>query len=401
MVKTQSILIRKKTLWSSLVVILCFISIPVHSRPQYSMLTGNRCIACHVNAQGSGERNLLGIYSRNNTSLFNLKGTALGEALNRLQDYHSFADDKILIGFDYRLQTARLGGPHGSERKFFSMQAMPYLLVSPVDFLKIQGQYNFIRALYKGQQRWSASVIIQPSYTMPSLKAGFIKPSIGNLYDDHTLLVRQALGPYRASPVLPPDLADWGAEINYEGKKWFSATIGIFNTKSMSEILINGPVGTVVPVVEPGKSAGLFRLAFLPRFFSNFLNTNVGASYYFSGDYSISDFFIWAGLTDYLSLISEYTVTNKTGLRKTNNYFVELLYQVLPSIMLSARLEHAVTDEMSDPAKNIEYSARQYVFGANIYPLPMMELRPEYRVFDRANALSYAAQWAVQLHLYY
>ena len=131
------------------------------AKPQYSNLTGNRCIACHTNPQGSGLRNPLGSYSRNQSSIFNLTDTGIGNFLKEMGSYNSFEDEMIVWGLDYRLQSAKIGP---DERKLFGMQIAPYLSIKPFSWLWLQGSYNIVEPLYEAQKSFTVSVSIKPSF---------------------------------------------------------------------------------------------------------------------------------------------------------------------------------------------------------------------------------------------
>jgi len=371
------------------------------ARPQYSMLSGNKCMNCHVHSQGAGLRSSLGSYSKKDVGFFNIKDTWLGNAFENISDYNSFADELITFGFDYRMLSARLGGPENSKREYFTMQATPYLAVKPFDWLVFSGQYNFSNRVYPAQSRWTAFAIIQPDLKYPHLKFGMLKPSIGNFYDDHTSLVRQVASPSRALPIVPPDYAELGTEISYESLKYLSITAGIYKANNMSENTIFDDFGKPVPLAEKNSLSKLFRIAYLPRFFDNEINTNIGASIYNNSDFNIINLFAHFGWTDKISLLTEYMISDKKDLRKTNNYSVEILYNFLDALAFSARYGKASTDLIFDDSYTENYKSQQIVFGANIYPLPYIEIRPEYRIFDREFAKSYSAQWVVQLHIYY
>ena len=379
-----------------------------NARPQYSMLTGNRCLACHVHEKGGGARDMLGAYTKSSVSLIPIKGTATGDFFNDLAKYNSFMNGKALVGLDFRFQSAKLGGPVNNERKYFSMQFSPYLTYTPVKWLHFTGHYNFIDMLYdnlsiyedfqiyQGQQTWSASVQIKPDPRYPSLRAGFFMPSVGNKFDDHTLMIRQITTQIFARPFIPPDYAELGAEISYDGLKWLNLTAGVFNSESMAEINYGG-----TQLSREGKATPLLRAAFLPRFFNNQLNTNIGGSYFFNEDFYIANAFVHLGWTDKISLITEYMHYDQDDLLSVDNFLVELLYQIDPALTLSGRIEDASTEDLISGDVPMEYNSMQYVVGANIYFLPFMEFRPEYRIFDRDEAESYSSQWTFQLHLYY
>lgn len=381
-----------------LFVILCITEIS--AKPQFSNFTGNSCISCHINAQGGSTRSLLGAYTRSTVSLVDLKSVGLHEFFRDLNDYHSFWDERIIWGVDYRLQSAKLGGPVHNEREIFGMQASPYLVFTPFEWLTFQGEYNFVEALYPGQQSMSFSVLLKPSYDLPFLRAGYFRPSIGIMHDDHTVLIRQVADATRANPIIPPDYAEIGAEITYNSLKFFSLTAGIHSTESISENLILDKSGNQIPLVESGEIATNLKAVYMPRFFGNMLNVQLGGSYYFADDLNIIDAFLMLGWTDQISFIAEIMMSNKEDLRETNNALFEIMYNFMPSLRPYIRYEIANTKDMS-ASTDLTYDADQYVFGANLYLIPYVELRPEYRIYDRASAGGYSSQWTLQLHLYY
>jgi hypothetical protein len=390
--------LRKVLAW----LILSIILMPVlsYSKPHYSMLTGNKCINCHFNPNGGGQRNSLGWYSRKDNGLIKLQDFFAEELYNMSIPKNEEEDILINSGFDYRFQTARLGRPDSSHRDYFSMQLSPYISVEPFQWLKLSGHYNFVEALYPGQESWSAQVIIQPSYDLPLLRAGYISPSIGTKYDDHTMLIRQSPGAGKTYPMIPPDYAEWGAELRYESIKWLSLTAGAYSAENMSEITIPGPSGLRIPQANSDMMSYLFRFELWPRMFEDELNTNIGASFFINDDFRLVSLYLNLGLTDRMGLLTEYVIGNKEKIRETNNYFAELYYQLFDFLTIYTRYEKANTKFVYDDNQP-EYKTTQYVFGGNFYPFGFMEIRPEYRIYDRELFESYQSQWAVQVHLYY
>lgn len=380
----------------SLIFLMIFAATILNAKPQYTMLTGNRCIACHTNTQGSGLRNSLGSYSRNQSSIINLNDTGIGDFLKAMGEYNSFADEKVVWGMDFRLQSAKTSE---TERELFAMQLAPYIAIKPFDWLVLQGGVNFMEAEYAAQQSFTASVSVKPSFEYPELRFGFIKPSLGNLFDDHTLFIKQTTDDTYANQIMPPDYAELGAELSYDYFKWLNLTAGVYTTKSMNEISIVVDENYMTKnIVGKDELFKLVRVAFLPRFFDNYINTQFGGAHYFADDYSITDLFFHLGLTDEASLITEYVITNKKDIRESNNYLIELMYQIMPSLMAYVRYEDAFT---KDHAQKVEYKAVRYTIGLNIYPLPFIELRPEYRILDRNSGKVKLSDWAAQLHIYY
>jgi hypothetical protein len=383
-------------------IIILYANIGIESKPQYSMLSGNKCVNCHFNNHGGSQRNSLGWYSRQEVAIIEPAAIGLEKLYETIGESNSDANEIFYYGADYRLQVARLGGPEGTKRKIFSMQFSPYLAVKPFDWLTAYGHYNFIEALYPGQKKWSASMIIHPSYDLPYFKLGYIQPSIGTRYDDHTLLIRQVTDAFRAHPIIPPDYAEIGAEINYEAIRWLSLTFGAYGAKSMAENSVTNLNGEQIPLINSESVSTLARAEIWQRFFEDAVNASIGSSYFWNDDLSILNFYLYLGLTDNLSLLTEYVITDKMDIRKTNSFMVELAYQVVEPIVLSARIEKAGTENFyNDTANKTEFTAWQYVIGANLFLFRNVELRPEYRIYDREHVPGYSAQWAMQLHLYY
>jgi hypothetical protein len=378
------------------VMVLFIIYSQAYSLPQFSMLTGHKCMNCHISSEGGAVRNGLGWYTRSDVGLISPDDIGLGKFFENAACTNEFFNKKVIFGFDFRYETAFIF----SERKYFGMQASPYLVVKPFDWLTAEGSYNlfynFNIAPWPGQKKWSAFVILQPDLTLPSLKAGFFEPPIGIHYDDHTLLVSQEIegspGSSFPNQMLPPDYAEYGAEINYEGLKWLSLTAGLFNSNSMADIYAGGTSN----LVDTNTVSAVFRAALWKHFFEDKLNLNLGASYFVNHDFKITAVFLNAGLTDNISLMTEVLWSDKTGVRKTRNYVIDATYQLLDALLLDVRYEGAETDFYNN--QNLKFN--QYVFGLQIFPFPFIEFRPEYRVF-RPKSGFYPDQLTAQLHLFY
>lgn len=373
------------------------------TRPQFSGWTGYRCVNCHANAQGGGQRDFLGAYSRNETSLIPFrKIQPMKKAYQTASDYRSFGADKIYWGFDYRFQTARLGSPSHSEREFFGMQAGPYLTVAPLNWLTFDGGYNFVESLYPSQQSWFASVKIQPTDRYPELRVGFFRPAIGVRYDDHTLLIRRKLGRGGAGQLIPPYYAEYGAQLNYFSFKPLTISAGVFGTESLSEQKLSNSFGETVALAASDKLAYLGKVSMNGKLSDTKFNGEVGASYFGAGDFSIISVFSRLGITNEAVLVFETALIDKRDIFTANNFLIELtVFSIDPAFTPFARFETAKTDDETIPGGDLTIKANQYVLGANVYLAPLIELRPEYRIFDRVEADSYQSQWAVQLHVYF
>jgi len=175
----------------------------------------------------------------------------------------------------------------------------------------------------------------------------------------------------------------------------------LYDSKNMSDITVSGIGGAYVPLTDESKMSSLFRVGFTPKFLGHKINSNFGASYFSNSDYNLINYFLHLGWTDKVALLTEFALSDKNELRETANFSAELSYKLTEGLVMSVRYETASTADVSDPKDIMNYSAEQYVIGLSINPLPYIEIRPEYRIYDRSNFESYAAQWAAQLHIFY
>jgi hypothetical protein len=396
----------------SILAVLLFFSFG-DGKPEFSLMTGNNCLNCHISPNGGGQRSVLGAYARNTTSL--IKEPNMTDFFDAFNEMYSFDDGKFLWGFDSRIQTARMGDPSDSKRKYFLMQVTPYLTYFPTEWLRISGAFNLLylpymisgesKAMkYQGQRIWSLSAILQPTLNSPSLKMGYFSPSIGTKYDDHTMLIRQVWTGY-PQMIIPPDNNEIGAELSYSYHNRVMITAGIYGAESLSEIKVNNSSGNRIPVADANSLSYMGKLTFTPRFFDNGLNTYFGGSYLINGDYNILSVFGGLGINDKAVVLGEMTMASKEEARNSVNYMVEGCYQLINGLMLLLRYESASTVDLSFSGQlgnnENDYLTKAYVIGASINPLPNIEIRPEYRILDRRDFDSYAGQWALQLHIFY
>jgi hypothetical protein len=364
--------------------------------PQFSLLTGNKCLNCHVNNQGGGLRNELGWYASQGTGLLKPENVGLG-FINELES-NAYYDGLLTLGIDTRFQAARSHKSPEAERKYFPMQVALYAAVKATDWATVEGSYNAGPIRYSGQKSYTASLLLQPTFTWPQLRVGFFQPSIGMRYDDHTMLVRQIAGADGRS-LIAPNYAEPGAEITYDALKWATFSLGAFGANSLAENTVQDEAGEQISIIEDKKNPSLLgRIIFWPRLFENSVNTYVGASVLNNGDFSLMNFFGGVGLTDNVSVMGEYAISNKKDLQKTANASVEVTYQIIPPLLAYVRAERGTTTVTATALEQETYS-NQYVVGAQIFPFPFIELRPEYRILDTERFKS--SRYAVQLHVFY
>lgn len=393
-----------------LIVILSFSFVfEIHALPQMSLLSGNRCSSCHVNQQGGGTRNDLGWYTYRDVSAFQ-PAKGIMEDFWGIQDtLREWIGAKSNIGFDMRFQYIRSRNPE-SEASFFPMQFSVYGHHQFTPWLGIEGAYNVGPIRYKGQQSWSGSVLLQPGIDLPQVRIGMFQPTIGIKNDDHTTLNRQIaadwltpeiLTPYSQMSLIAPHFASPGIELGYEGLHWLSVHAGVFSNSILNQNAVTHDTS--------GSLAFTSRIMFWPRFFENSLNTYIGASILVNGEMSITQLMLGVGLTDRLSLNIESTLSNISHDRsieprnitfrpgESRTVSAELMYQIEPWLLPYIRSEYA---ELNQDANMQSTIIRQFIIGAQMFLLPNVEFRPEYRIFDTYRP-GMIGRWGAQLHLYY
>jgi hypothetical protein len=365
--------------------------------PRMSLTAGTPCSACHVNGQGGGMRTEIGW----GTALYT--GAYIPEKFEEMES-NSYFDGLIAVGLDARVQVARFGTPSpGSDelpaRRVIPMQLQPYVSAYPTEWLTLYGSYNvgpsvlrgdgICNPVYAGQSCFEAAAKIQPSYTAPYVRLGNFQPSIGIRHDDHTMLQRGDAKNAR-QPVIAPNYAELGGELTYTPVHWFSTDAGAFRAANLSEAIADDEV------VGENDIAYLGRAQVMPRLDDLDLVSWIGASLYGAGSWHIENYFVGVGKLDTASLMFEVSRSDRGKERdyKTLNLMAKVDVPIKEWIVLSGRVEQATTNENDD-----EFQTQQAVVGAEFFPVPFVEIRPEYR-FTRTDRYQ-VGQYALQLHVFY
>jgi|DewCreStandDraft_4_1066084.scaffolds.fasta_scaffold00378_78 hypothetical protein len=379
-------------------IIFLFIIYSSFATPEFSLWTGNRCSACHINPQGGGMRNDFGWKFGNDASFFSFKDIGL----NPIAEYidkgdNSFFNGLLSIGTDFRYQSFRSHKTENATRRYFPMQASLYLSSTPLKWLTLQGQYNIGPLIFPAQKDWSASLILKPIDELPSLRVGFFQPAFGLRDCDMTSLDRRVASTDGTASLIPPDYAELALELNYESLDWLSVALGIADSRSLSEISLYGEQLSIVAVKDNPTFTG--RLVIFPKLLEDFLpESYLGSSLLINGDFLIINSFIGVALFDDLQLIFRYSGSNKYFIRKTDNFIAGLTYSPYKGIFLGVKGEYGITKHILTDETYI-FKTYQIVANAKIFILPFVEFIPEYRYIDCEEYRS--TRWAVQLHLYY
>ncbi|MDP6041760.1 MAG: hypothetical protein QGG64_24650 [Candidatus Latescibacteria bacterium] len=359
---------------------------------QFALLTGNRCINCHITTQGGAQRDELGQYTMDGVGLLAPNYILPGKT--------AYAQGMLLVGADLRGQMARSHVSVQAERRVFPMQAAIYSVLRPSKAVKFEGSFNFGPKKYDGQRAWTASVIYQPNYNWPQLRVGHYQPPIGMRYDDHTMLVRQTPDVAGASSLIAPNYAEYGAEVHYYRKLWLSLTAGIYSARALAENRVTNENGLLVSLIQDrDKPSYLGRVVLWPKLVEQKLNFYLGGSYLKNDDFQLTNLFGGVGLQDKVAVMGEYVFSDKEAARETTTATLDLSIQAKPGLIIYARGEQGEVTQQRASTANIELTTRQAVLGAQVFLTPQIELRPEYRLLDTETFRS--TRYALQVHVFY
>lgn len=400
--------------------------------PRFSVTAGSPCTTCHVNPTGGGLRNLIGFESMDDVGLWGYPFTP----------HNALFDDLLTLGADVRIQMVRLGAPEippgeteivEPEIVVLPMQIQPYLGIKPMDGLWIYGSYTVgpktidqgavCDPTYPGQSCFDAAVQYQPDPLLPTLRAGMIQPSVGVRRDDHTIYIRGDAADRRA-PIIAPNYADWGAELSYQPVAWFRSEIGgvqgqggnldeaihaaVDREAELWPVALNARVMFLPQLVFGGavesEGDGFGDDEFGDDFGDDFdaepveptvINTWIGASAFASGDFLRVDGFAALGLHGGIEVHGEVSLTALAGDYSIVNGLLGASWAPIEPVALAIRGEHATTT-LPDGS---EATAQQAVVGLELFPVPFVDIRPEYRIV-KTDAYLFG-QPTVQLHLFY
>jgi len=412
------------------VLVLCAfgVSSSVEATPRMSLVAGTPCIACHVNPTGGGGRTELGWGSMNRVGALNYDQIGLDSLHN--QERNTLFDGLFSLGIDARVQAARLGNPTIDDSVdppatlvpdmvVFPMQLQPYLLVKPGGNLSLYGTYSFgpetLRGgkicdeVIPGMSCFEAFALLEPSGSLPTVRAGVFQPAIGVRHDDHTIFIRGDARD-RRRPVIAPNYADPGLEVILQPVSWFRSELGAYVPLKLDNAL-NGASTTA----ELWPVAYNVRASFLPYIaipyaveaddgFDDFddepetedyiINSWFGASAFGSGDFLMLNGFVGLGVHEGVSLVAEVSHTRRTLEYRSLNGLIGLNLTPWSWINASVRVERASTKTADDRSK-----ALSLVGSLEFFPLPYLEIRPEYRLVETEEYRF--GQATAQLHIFY
>ncbi len=398
--------------------------------PRMSLTAGTPCIACHVNPTGGGGRTEVGWGAMSRVGAVTWSDLGL-DSLHEAES-NGWMDGRIAVGLDFRLQAARLGNPTLDEARgpddpvvpdytVFPMQLQPYLVLQPLDGLSLYGTFaagpetfrgKLCDEVFPGMSCFEAFALYEPKGALPTVRLGVFQPAIGVRHDDHTLFVRGDARD-RRRPIIAPNYAEPGAEVLLQPLTWLRAEVGAYAPQGLDKTL-NGAVSTAdlwpvaynarltflpylrIPVEVPAEDDGFGDDGFgdEPTTEDYVINTWIGASAYGSGDFLLLNGFLGVGIHEGVALVAEVSHSQRTLDYDTLNAWVGLTYTPWAWLTGALRAERAQTQTEVD--KEITWS---YVAGLEFFPVPGVEIRPEYRLVQTESYLF--GQATAQLHLFY
>ncbi|MFC1528714.1 hypothetical protein ACFL5B_02265, partial [Candidatus Latescibacterota bacterium] len=223
-------------------------------------------------------------------------------------------------------------------------------------------------------------------------------PSVGVRYDDHTMLVRRVGGAYETS-LIPPNYAETGAEFTFNNVQWLSMTVGMYRAHSLAENFVTNKEDEQISLIKNKDNLSMLgRIEFRSKDIKQFMNPSTGISFLANGDFSLFNLFSGVGIADKVSVLAEYAYSEKKNLRETKNVTLDITYKLLDSLLLYVRGERGVTNSTFRESK-IETYTNQGVAGIQIFVLPYIVFRPEYRLADTEDYRS--TRYALQLHVFH
>jgi len=361
--------------------------------PRFALLYGTSCASCHSNLSGGGMRNEGGWYSMKPASLVDPSETFLSPLY--AAESNSLLVDQLSWGFDIRNQTAKrrhideVTGIPDIERQNFFMQVSPYVSYRPVEEVEIYGSYNVVEPEFAGQQKFTAAVTYRP-FDEVAVKGGYIQPEFGIRHDDHTIFTRQGSKMW----VMYQEL---GTEVYVTPQPWLTVSGGIYDSKHRREVYPT--------VIKDGSLIYTSKISAQPVLFDEGIGFLAGASMMIQDGQNMYGGHLGVGLIDHATLLAELVQWKNDAAGgsfepEATMYSILASYQLFDGLALTARYERI----QNDVAPGARMEATQYVIGAEIFPLPFLEIRPEYRWYDGKNpdtSTLLLKQYTAQVHIFY
>lgn len=356
------------------VIIIITIANAALALPRFSIMTGMQCINCHINPTGGELRNSYG------SSDFVDDHLRLIPAHGNDYDFSPKINDNILLGGDIRFQYLFDG--HTQRTTFQSMEGAIYSLIRLYTSTNLFVKYDFANTAYEAYGLYNFNSLY--SY----IKVGAFLPSYGIRLDDHTAYTRGGnlgylLGIPQVGLIFFPDYRDLGVEIGSKLGNFF-ATIDVTNGDGINNINFNS------------RKALIGRVEYIWKSFVNFM---LGSSAYVAGDTKLYGVHAGIGISKRLTILSELdwarSLPNSSINEKSTAAFVEVSYNLTNGLFCVGRFDYF-------QSLSAGQTYTRYIVGADIFPIPHIDLIPQIR-FNSTGlpGSSQPVEALVQSHIYF
>ncbi len=350
--------------------------------PRFAVQNGLSCIACHVNPTGSGLRNDYG------TNVVALEELPLERWLDKgNEDWDGYISDHLQVGGDFRLQGVQYNDSDSTRKSaFFPMQADIY------SYLKLNNNASiFTKIGVRGSSRLSAEywALVNNLPQNAWVRVGRTLPNYGLRVDDHTSFIRGGnfsrtlldldkegliFGPY----LNPPVILELGVPM-FGGLQWTSS-IGTGIVKSSEELNNLTTQFNYTGSINDN-------ITYMGGF--SYMQENNFSMLGISGGISFSDF-TWTFEADQ----AENWIDGNTSLA----LYDEIAWEIIQGVQLIGKYD------FFDPKTDWQTgSISRYTFGAEIYPLNIMEIKLQLRMnqVDLDNAAATDPEYLIQTHFWF
>ncbi len=362
-------------LFISILVIALFISInESFATPRFALRMHDRCIDCHMNPTGGGQRNLNGFhYGKNILSMISPreKDFKLSPQLT----------DNIYLGLDYRMQY--LFSQELGRTDFQDMSGNIYFGVELSDKISAQGRYDFVNFIWEGFA--VAKIFPNDSY----IKFGTFQPNFGIRLDDHTAFTRggdfailNSQGP--RGLFYDPFYRETGLEFGLNFSKISNLTFSVGRPSTSFRIFGTDPTYTARFELTPR----IKKLGFL--FGGSVAKATIPQETKIFGGF--------AGIGyKYLTLMGEYDIGEDYVADGTRSNFILLKANYQLMVGLEAELRY----DMIDPNTDVEDDeTSRVIVGLEFFPYSFIEIRPQFRYVIEEPELTNNS-FVLQFHVWY
>ncbi len=319
---------------------------------------------------------------------------------------NSILDNMVYPGGDARFQMVRV--TQTNQELLIPMQLSTSLGFVPNHQISIYTDINwasvYVRhdtsapsGLYPGETDYDLTLQYEPDITLPSIRVGMIEPSIGILQDDHTGFT--SMDAYNNITLVPPYYNEIGGELTYEGMKWLTVNAGVFNDKNLA--LIDPTVTTPSSSFDFTHPTVSGRVVLWPQLLEEGINGEFGGSMLVNGDFRMLNGFGGFGLADKATFYVEGLYCKDAADKIIRNFSILGSLKLADWLIWEWRYDWGMTEVY--PGVQLGY-ATGFLAGFEFFPLPYIEIRPEYRVTDLNpfyGTGTHTGQWTAQVHFFY